>query len=221
MRRIAKVMFLMIVVVLAVVLDQPASAAPANYMRYTSARVNCASQTLSYNLEYSLQVGSRYTSNYEVHSARFGDQSLGGEWLITSPRSGPQIVSGGSMVSDGWIRLSLKVYNPDGTLSTTSSAYFECPAGIATVQYYDGTPGILPPDPAHRVMGTVLHDTPVYSEPGPDYSLKDTLKAGQTWFVVSATTGTDGKQWYEVFVGGVNNAWVPASAIQLQGATAP
>jgi hypothetical protein len=73
------------------------------------------------------------------------------------------------------------------------------------------------PDPAERVMGTVQYDTPVYAEPDPTQALADTLKAGQTWFVVAETTGTDGQHWYQMYAGGWNDPWVPASAMVLDG----
>ena len=73
------------------------------------------------------------------------------------------------------------------------------------------------PDPADRVMGTVQYDTPVYAEPDPTQALSATLTAGQTWFVVAEDIGTDGQPWYQVYVGGWNKPWVPASAMLLDG----
>ncbi|MBN1203267.1 MAG: hypothetical protein JXJ20_15575, partial [Anaerolineae bacterium] len=66
------------------------------------------------------------------------------------------------------------------------------------------------------VQAKVLFDVNVHSEPNPDAAIPGAvLLAGQDWFVVGSVVGTDGNLWYEVFVGGAHNGFVPAAAMSL------
>lgn len=142
-----------------------------------------------------------------------------GDWLMESEHTFPAFwfQAGDATYGvpfDGSFERHLDLYAPDGSLLSTASFYANCVTGelrVMTSEIY----AIHEPDPAHRVQATVLVDTAVYSLPDPSTALGDTLLAGQDWFVVGETTGTDGQLWYEVFVGGAHNAYVPASTLYL------
>jgi hypothetical protein len=117
---------------------------------------------------------------------------------------------------DGSVTDTFEVYTPNGTLLSSYTVYASCPDG--TVHISGATIyGINQPAAEDRVMAHVQFDTPVYGQANPATPLTDTLKAGQTWFVVDDTTGTDGALWYEVFVGGLQNAYIPATTVTLDG----
>lgn len=119
-------------------------------------------------------------------------------------------------IDGGSLYHSLEMYAPGGLLVSSTEVSMGCPGGVSS--HGGDIYGPMPPDPDSRVMGTMLVDSPVYSDPNPNAALSDTLlKAGQTWFAVKQVTGTDGNKWYEIFVGGWNNGYVPASAMSLAG----
>ena len=146
-----------------------------------------------------------------------------GTWTMGITAPSPQMslsgVIGMAVVpAEGSTSITYELRSPDNPdlLISVGLFYASCPSGYlwaSGLTIY----GPHEPDPARRVMGTVQYDTPVYAEPDPAQALTDVLKAGQTWFVVAETTGADGKQWYQVYVGGWNNPWVPASAMALDG----
>ena len=113
----------------------------------------------------------------------------------------------------GW---TYDMYDPSGAFVSSSTVYGNCATGELYASANNAF-GMLPPDPSERVMGTVLADTAVYAEANPAMALEEVLTAGQTWFVVGETTGTDGNLWYEVFVGGAHTGYVPASSMALEG----
>ncbi|HEX3049759.1 MAG TPA: hypothetical protein VHP83_03815, partial [Aggregatilineaceae bacterium] len=112
--------------------------------------------------------------------------------------------------------LQYDVYAPTGVLVSSTMFSASCITGEVWTSYGD-VYGINEPAANARVLGTVLADTPVYSEASPTAALKPVLKAGQTWFIVGQTTGTDGALWYKVFVGSANYGYVPASTMTPQG----
>jgi len=91
--------------------------------------------------------------------------------------------------------------------------YYVCTYAPPTSSSGAGGVSYYPPD--KRVLGTVKTTTSIYSYP--DLTIGKVvgqLTAGQTWYIV----GTAHKQtWYQVFVGGPNYAWVPASTMAPQG----
>ncbi|HEX3054006.1 MAG TPA: hypothetical protein VHP83_25350 [Aggregatilineaceae bacterium] len=117
---------------------------------------------------------------------------------------------------DGRTTAQYDVYAPNGVLLSSTMFFGDCATGKVWTSYGD-VYGINEPAASARVMGNVLVDTPVYSEPSLTAALKPVLKAGQTWFIVGQTTGTDGALWYKVFVGGKNMGYVPASTMAPQG----
>ncbi|MHB8628092.1 MAG: hypothetical protein ACYDBJ_05715 [Aggregatilineales bacterium] len=68
--------------------------------------------------------------------------------------------------------------------------------------------------PSQYVMGKVTVTTPLYSQASLTSQVVGQLTAGQTWFIVGTAHN---KTWYQLFVGGPNYAWVPASTIALMG----
>lgn len=115
-------------------------------------------------------------------------------------------------VDGGDVTHILELYAPDGTMVAASTVHLSCD----NVSVHSGSIfNPMPPDPASRVMGTVVAESPLYSVPSLDHPIADTLvTVDQTWFVVDTMTTDDGMKWYEVFVGGWNNAWLPSTAIQ-------
>ncbi|MBN1203266.1 MAG: hypothetical protein JXJ20_15570 [Anaerolineae bacterium] len=107
------------------------------------------------------------------------------------------------------------LYAEGGSYIASIEFYAECPSGIIEI-FNNSIYGVHMPDPAERVQAKVLFDVNVHSEPNPDAAIPGAvLLAGQDWFVVSSVVGTDGNLWYEVFVGGAHNGFVPAAAMSL------
>ncbi len=158
-----------------------------------------------YRIEYNLVSESPTQGPYSEHEEWTENTGYGGDYYDFE-----------YVPPDGYTRITLEVWAPSGILVTSSEMYGECPSGVLrspNAQIY----GIQQPPSNARVNGYVLADTPVYTEADPATARSETLKAGQTWFVLGGTTGTDGKQWYEVFVGGRNTVFVPASVMTLDG----
>ncbi|HEX3051781.1 MAG TPA: hypothetical protein VHP83_14075 [Aggregatilineaceae bacterium] len=135
---------------------------------------------------------------------------------VSSGMSGIGSSGSAPVPPDGKTLYKAVVYAPNGLELSSTSAEADCVTGSVFNPYGD-VYGINEPPASQRVLGTVLVDTPVYSEASPTAALKPVLKAGQTWFIVGQVTGTDGDLWYKVFVGGANYGYVPASAIAPQG----
>lgn len=109
------------------------------------------------------------------------------------------------------------VYSEDGQLLATGGAYGSCVTGELR-SWGSEASDVNPPDPWNRVLGTVMADTPVYSQPDAGGVVDGAvLTAGQTWFVVDAMNGADGGVWYKVFVGGLYYGWVPSNVMILDG----
>jgi len=120
-------------------------------------------------------------------------------------------------IDGGSFSYVMELYEPGGSLVSKTEVHFDCPGGGSSYSdaIYDSP---MVPDPAIRQLGTVIADSPVYSEPSMDSPVAGTLTTvGQTWFAVDKTEGDDGQMWYEIFVGGWNNAWIPASAFMVEG----
>jgi hypothetical protein len=158
-----------------------------------------------YRIEYNLTSESASLGSYSEHNTWTEDSGFGGEYYDVE-----------FVPPDGYTRITLVVWAPSGLVVTSSELYGECPSGLLrspNFQIY----GIQQPPSSARVNGYVLVDTPLYTEADPATVRTEVLTAGQTWFVVGAKTGTDGQQWYEVFVGGWNTVYVPASVMSLDG----
>ncbi len=128
--------------------------------------------------------------------------------------SGP--ILGMPVPGDGWTQLAWALMAPTGETVAEGIVYGNCVTGELWIKSGD-IYGPKLPDPDKRVMGHVQYDTPVYGMADPATALDAVLTAGQTWFVVAEVTGVDGAQWYEVFVGGFTNGYVPAAAMVLEG----
>jgi hypothetical protein len=115
----------------------------------------------------------------------------------------------------GSIHETRTLYAEGGGYIASVEVYAECPSGVIQV-WNSSIYGVHMPDPAARVQAKVLFDVNVHSEPNPDLPIPGAvLLAGQDWFVVDSVVGTDGNLWYEVFVGGAHNGFVPAAAMSL------
>ncbi|MEB2288667.1 MAG: hypothetical protein OZ934_11190 [Anaerolineae bacterium] len=128
--------------------------------------------------------------------------------------SGPMLMM--PVPGDGWTQMAWALVAPTGQTVAEGILYGNCVTGELWVKSGD-IYGPKPPDPDKRVMGHVQYDTPVYGMADPATALDAVLTAGQTWFVVAEVTGVDGAQWYEVFVSGFTNGYVPAAAMVLEG----
>ncbi|NDJ75161.1 MAG: hypothetical protein GYB65_02790 [Chloroflexi bacterium] len=208
-----------VIVVLAalLVLVPGASAAPDNFFVFANpSAVNCALGYVEVDWTYSFLANSlvRETVTFAFPPApsitNAYENIIPADERLSERRPVP-------VPMIGYIEYTIEVYNPDGSLASRSTIFAECPSGVVTITTIDNIPGILPPDPSQRVQADVLVTTPVYALPDPGTALDDTLLAGQQWFVVAEVTGTDGELWYEVFVGGTNNAYVPTYTLSLPG----
>ena len=69
------------------------------------------------------------------------------------------------------------------------------------------------------LRGTCPNKIPDHYEPGGDsdaHLQRQSAIGGELWHCRDQVkTGSDGALWYEVFVGGPQNAWVPADALSL------
>ncbi|HEX3051117.1 MAG TPA: hypothetical protein VHP83_10720 [Aggregatilineaceae bacterium] len=172
--------------------------------------------TFTYDYISSLAPGYKLTETWYGWSASLGTLFDGGYEFISSSFYAYVFHGGLPVPSDGYRVNQIDIYAPDGTHLSTDTLMADCTTGELWGPYAD-VYGINEPAADKRVMGNVLVDTPVYSEPSPTAALKPVLKAGQTWFIVGQTTGTDGALWYKVFVGGKNYGFVPASTMAPQG----
>ncbi|HEX3051783.1 MAG TPA: hypothetical protein VHP83_14085 [Aggregatilineaceae bacterium] len=170
-----------------------------------------------YDYVYAMAPGYRLTETWFSWSASGGVQYNGGYEYIADSFFDYSSSSALFAPADGYTVNQIDIYAPNGEHLTTSTLKGDCTTGQLWGPYAD-VYGINQPAASARVMGTVLVDTPVYSEPSPTAALKPVLKAGQTWFIVGQVTGTDGELWYKVFVGSANTAYVPAVTMAPQGA---
>lgn len=113
---------------------------------------------------------------------------------------------------DGYAEQKWDLYAPNDEWLSSSTIYANCVTGEIRAEN-TGVYGVFEPPAAARVPLRLVANTPLYSEPNPEAILPDMiLRAGQEWFVVGQVVGTDRYWWLEVYTGGANNAYVPASA---------
>lgn len=148
-------------------------------------------------------------------SALYGSYSESHETVVEGPGWNGTSYWPLTVPPDGYAQYTVEIWSPTDVLLTSASVYASCPDGELRVNgsaLYGNVPL-----PSERVMGHVQYDTPLYTEADPATVREEVLTAGQTWFVLGSETGTDGKEWYEVFVGGWNTVYVPAAAMTLDG----
>jgi len=169
---------------------------------------------------YSVDGGWNAPPGYTITQRQWQNSVIEGSFDDTYSYVSPGEYPSGTIYDwvpgDGDYGWTVTISDPAGNFVSRGTVYGNCVTGEL---YLKGNNifGMLPPDSSERVMGTVLADTAVYAEANPAMALDAVLTAGQTWFVVGQTTGTDGNMWYEVFVGGAHNGWVPASSMALEG----
>jgi hypothetical protein len=190
------------------------------FIHYLDPQVTCTAAGGDVRLLNDTNVPAGY--RWRDHFVRISQDSLGNmdivtEWVQATDRYRENEVRNFYTVpADGSITDTFEVYTPGGVLVSSVTVYASCPDGTIRVTNFS-LDGINQPAAEDRVMAHVQFDTPVYAQANPATPLADTLKAGQTWFVVNDTTGTDGALWYEVFVGGPQNAYIPANTVTLDG----
>jgi len=170
-----------------------------------------------YIVDFGVSVAPGYTikeTGTQVSAGDFESGTWVDEWVATGYEFLKYEVSW--VPYDGSWSVQYDVLASNGQLMSSTKFVADCVTGLAWTSYSD-IYGINEPAANARVMGNVLVDTPVYAEANPTTALKPELKAGQTWFIVGQTTGTDGAVWYKVFVGGLNAAYVPAYTMTPQG----
>ncbi|MBI5958912.1 MAG: hypothetical protein HY866_09270 [Chloroflexi bacterium] len=169
---------------------------------------------VGFHFVYYIPVGYKVVDIETGSSPTWGDYYWSNEFVVEGSPLNADFYDVIVVPPDGWFEYRAEIFAPDGTLVTSVFVLGSCPDGLirtASNNIY----GINPP--TQRAMGFVNYDTPLYSEANPSTVRTETLTAGQTWFVVAEKTGTDGQPWYEVFVGGYHNAFVPADALTLDG----
>ncbi|NDJ75160.1 MAG: hypothetical protein GYB65_02785 [Chloroflexi bacterium] len=207
---------LIIVLVLALALVPTTSADPNNYFSFQDVSVNCASETIDFTIDYRVEAGASARLTFTLDSASQGTFTDVVEDQVVETVVDTLTFFGVPVVPDGTVTATVEVFNPDLSLASVSTLTATCPEGTTNVLYGDGTPGGLPPDPAARATATCAVTVPLYYAPDLNAEIPGLqLEAGQTWFVVGTTLDTDGNLWYEVYVGGPNNAYAPGYALYV------
>jgi len=71
------------------------------------------------------------------------------------------------------------------------------------------------PIPDGFVLKTITCDVAVFATPGGIPVGDNAVKSGQTWYVSPSTVkGADGKGWYEIYVSGTVDGYVPAACVK-------
>ncbi|HEX3051782.1 MAG TPA: hypothetical protein VHP83_14080 [Aggregatilineaceae bacterium] len=169
------------------------------------------------DLDMYIPAGFTWHSRYWTESPTQGPQYYEYSWSQAFDYVGLYTGYIMPVPQDGRGLWNVEILDLNGAQVSSTSVEVNCVTGAIFPTYGD-VYGVHEPAADKRVMGNVLVDTPVYSEPSPTAALKPVLKAGQTWFIVGQVTGTDGELWYKVFVGSANTAYVPASTMAPQGA---
>ncbi|HEX3051784.1 MAG TPA: hypothetical protein VHP83_14090 [Aggregatilineaceae bacterium] len=196
--------------------DGTPSAAWANIVWFENCPASSGYGVAGIDYAYAAEPGYRFSYYIEWFSSTWGGGSSSGDYVYDTYETF-SVYHKWAVAYDGYIMAHYDMYAPNGVLMSSTMFRADCTTGEVWTSYGD-VYGINQPAADKRVMGTVLIDTPVYSEPSPTAALKPVLKAGQTWFIVGQTTGTDGELWYKVFVGSANTAYVPAATMAPQGA---
>ncbi|MBN1201903.1 MAG: hypothetical protein JXJ20_08625 [Anaerolineae bacterium] len=220
-----RLFFVALAVVVALTLIPAVSAQDSGYIVYVDAGwmdgFGCDNGLLPFaivtlTMEVYKPTGTTEVGATEINSFWQDGQDYAWGWEWTTPDGFYFTGLAEAWVSlDGSIYESRDLYAPGGGYVATVELYAECPSGIIEI-YHNSIYGVHMPDPAERVQAKVLFDVNVHSEPNPDAAIPGAvLLAGQDWFVVDSVVGTDGNLWYEVFVGGAHNGFVPAAVMSL------
>jgi hypothetical protein len=216
MRRIVAVALIALVLV---TVTAPASALSGYGVEFSAAAwdIPCGSGGgyLTFYTEFNVPKGYLVKNWYHLDGSDGITYESSGEWSYGSTSFGTW---GAPIAANGYFHLIYNVFNPDGSFISHTEVYGSCPSGEA---WTTNDPGIQQPAADQRASGYVLADTPLYTQADPSTARSETLKTGQTWFIVGSAIGTDGNLWYEVFVGGVNTAYVPAAVIRITEGTVP
>lgn len=107
------------------------------------------------------------------------------------------------------------IVSPANSYVWASMTYASCttsapPPSVSLAQSYY----VPDPNKGYSIMATVKVNTPVYASPTSTSATAGNLTAGQTWFIVGTAHN---RTWYQVFVGGPDLVWVPASTMSPMG----
>lgn len=195
------------------------SADPDNYIAYSSPVLDCAAGTVIIQIDYAIRMGYTLTSEEVISSPSLGTTTTIFSQVVPADWEHHGLTLYWGVPADGSYSYSYTITDPGGTLISTTYFIADCTTTSITVINWDrSTPGVLPPPPTARATGIMQVDIPVHAAPSPDAALPEyILRAGQSWFVVGSTTGTDGLLWYEIFTYGPHNGYVPAWAVTVQG----
>ncbi len=218
MRKMALTVFLAALVALALP-SVPSSASTYNYLAFTNVSLDCSTTppTAVGSIVYSLQPGAKVVADVNVHSnTPPADVTVHQEYTATVEKYGARTenwnnVSGGNPFPvDGYMHVTVKVYDPDGTLASVTEAYGECPSGSTWIRGW-GVPGAdsFVQYTPWAVGGTLVRDALLYAEPNVPTNPPITLEAGKNVVVL----GMDASGQYYKIVFAASYLWVEADAI--------
>ncbi|MBN1202854.1 MAG: hypothetical protein JXJ20_13480 [Anaerolineae bacterium] len=212
---------LALVTVTALALIPTASAQDSGYVVFTTGTWvgECGKTFLGFGIvEFTANIYAPTGSWEEGYHEMINDPLIGdvrNDWTWPGFHKVDQETWRMGVPENGSIAHVRELYAEGGGYVASVEIYASCVTGEIIV-YNNSIYGVHMPDPAERVQAKVLFDVNVHSEPNPDLAIPGAvLLAGQDWFVVSSVVGTDGNLWYEVFVGGAHNGFVPAAAMSL------
>ncbi len=211
------VLFVLAALVAVALPSAPTSASTYNYLVFTSNSLDCTAGTASGTIVYSLQPGAKVVSDVDVNGAA----TLHTEYVATTNKSGTKTDTWANAVAaagapgtpfpnPGYAHVTVKVYDPDGTLASETEAYGECPSGTAWVKGW-GMPGaddFIEYTP-WTVGGTLVRDAMLYAMPGQPVVPEIILPAGKNVLVL----GMDASGQYYKIVFAASYLWVEADAV--------
>ena len=214
MRKVVSFLLLATLAVAAMLPAGTTSASLYNYLVFTSVSLDCASGSAIGSITYALEPGAKVVADATVHVTGVGDTPIHEEYVATTNKSGNRTedwasVSGGvPFPADGYLHVSVKVYDPDGTLASETEAYGECPSGKTWFKG-SGVPGPIIEYTPWAAGATLVRDAMLYAMPGQPVTPEIVLPAGKNVIVL----GMDESGQYYKVVFAATYLWVEADAL--------
>jgi hypothetical protein len=182
---------------------------PDNYHEFKSISLTCGAPygTATVDRSYVFLDGSFVRATLEQISPSWGDFSLTNEMVVSAMSESGTLMY--AVPPDGSLQITVELYNPDGSLASTSMFYAECPSGIAWVHSLAGIPGCMLPIPSTAVGGSFVQNAETYWKPGETVSPSVVIDAGNTAHVL----GVDATGAYYKIIWGCQYLWVPVETM--------
>jgi hypothetical protein len=186
----------------------PAAASADNYIAYTNVSGSCDGQNISFSgtLSYKIIAGSTIkltlTETYQGQT-----QTISAEDTFPQDMSGNSPI-GGTFPSDLILEETYQLYNPDGSLASSTTLHVEC--GNVWGSSNKGIPGCdLLPIPETAVVGSFTAAAEVSWAPGQLVAPATTITAGNTAWVL----GMDASGQYYKIIWSCDHLWVPVNSM--------